>query len=208
MDKIQIYGLLINLIIYIIITMPIRVLSHYKKIYEDNRKFILILTISMIYFIIISFILYSFPFKIFSLFTNTSGIINYGVYAFKILFLSSSLFSIKLLIPNYLDYLAFFHNKKTELKVSEFLTSPRNSIFRHIYLLKKTNFAKLLVTFLVNKKAILKIKISKIAITVLLSIINFFVYNTKGIFFTISIVDFVYSIIYFYFYIIITTHQQ
>ena len=168
MDKIQIYGLLINLIIYIIITMPIRVLAHYKKIYEDNRKFILTLTISMIYFIIVSFILYSFPFKIFSLFTNTSGIINYGVYAFKILFLSSSLFSIKLLIPNYLSYL----------------------------------------DILQNKKAILKIKISKIAITVLLSIINFFVYNTKGIFFTISIVDFVYSIIYFYFYIIITTHQQ
>ena len=103
MNKIQGFGLLLNLILYIIITLPIRLLSFYKKIYKNPKKFILILIISIIYFASISILLYKFPYSYFELFTNINGIINYGVYAFKILFLSSSFYSIKLLIPKYLS---------------------------------------------------------------------------------------------------------
>ena len=104
MNKILVFGLLLNIILYIVITLPIRIISLNKKIYGNNKKFILILIISLIYFVSISFMLYSLPLPhmFFSLFTKTSGIVNYGIYAFKILFLSSSLYSIKLLIPKYL----------------------------------------------------------------------------------------------------------
>ena len=161
MNKILVFGLLLNIILYIVITLPIRIISLNKKIYENNKKFILILIISLIYFVSISFVLYSLPLPhmFFSLFTKTSGIVNYGIYAFKILFLSSSLYSIKLLIPK---YLVLVENKKI---------------------------------------AILKIKISKITITILLSFINYLIFNTKGILFTIPIVDLVFSIVYLYFYI-------
>lgn len=159
MNKIQGFGLLLNLILYIIITLPIRLLSFYKKIYKNPKKFILILIISIIYFASISILLYKFPYSYFELFTNINGIINYGVYAFKILFLSSSFYSIKLLIPK---YLSLIHNKKI---------------------------------------VILKLQISKITILILLSIINYLLFNTKGILFTIPLVDFIYSLIYLYLYI-------
>ena len=155
MDKIQIYGLIINLIIYFLITLPIEILSFINKIYKNQKKFILVLYLSIIYSVITSILLYSFPYKIFSIFTSTKGIINYGVYAFKILFISSSLYTIKILIPKYLSY-----NLKTK-KIAIF-------------------------------------KISKIALTILFSIISYLLFNTKGILFTIPIIDFIYSIIYIF----------
>ena len=155
MDKIQIYGLIINLIIYFLITLPIEILSFINKIYKNQKKFILVLYLSIIYSVITSVLLYSFPYKIFSIFTSTKGIINYGVYAFKILFISSSLYSIKILIPKYISC-----NFKTK-KIAIF-------------------------------------KISKIALTILFSIISCLLFNTKGILFTIPIIDFIYSIIYIF----------
>ena len=155
MDKIQIYGLLFNIILYIIITIPIYTLSFFKKAYENKKIFIVTFIFSIIYFVIISILLYYFPYKVFSLFTNTKGVINYSVYAFRILFACSSLFAAKILIPKYII------NQTPNKKIATFYYS-------------------------------------KIAITFILSIIGYFIFDTKGILFAFPLTDFIYSITYLY----------
>ena len=108
MNILQIQALIYNLIVYLIMISPILFISFRKKIYQTKSLFISNLIISFIIEIILSVFLYKFSHKIFSLFTNTNGIINYAVYASKILFISSSLYGIKLLTPIYLS----FSNKK------------------------------------------------------------------------------------------------
>ena len=155
MSQMQIFGLLFNFIVYSLITMPIYVLSHLKKIYHTEKKFMHYLIISIFYCVLISSILYFIPYKIFSLFPASTGTINYSVYAFKILFACSSLFSMKILIPKYIYY--------------------------------KTRNKKIAIFYY-----------SKIAITLILSILGYYIFNAKGILFAFPLTDFVYSIIYLY----------
>ncbi len=107
MNKIQIIGLFLNFIIYLIMICPIIIICFKKKIYENKSIFISHLINITVLEIILSIVLYAFSRKIFDLFTNTTGIINYAIYASKILFISSSLYGIKFMIPAYL----FFSNK-------------------------------------------------------------------------------------------------
>ena len=142
MDKIQIYGLIINIVIYIIITTPVQIISFIKGIYKNRQKFIAILASCIIYFIIVSYVLYSFPYKIFSLFTSTRGIINYGVYVFKILFISSSLYAIKILIPKFI----YYQTKTKKIAILVFSKTALTIIFSVIgYLL--FNFKGIFFTF-------------------------------------------------------------
>lgn len=104
MNKIQLYALILNLIIYIIMIFPIIIISRRKSIYKNKKKFITYLIFTIILEIILSLIIYTFPKKIFSIFTAKTGIINYAVYASKILFISSSLYGIKILIPTFIYY--------------------------------------------------------------------------------------------------------
>ena len=90
-----------------------------KTIYENKKSFILFICISIIIETFLSCFLYLFSNKIFSLFTNTSGIINYAVYASKILFISSSLYGIKFLIPAYLWKVKNLHKKTAILVFSK-----------------------------------------------------------------------------------------
>ncbi len=99
MNAIQIQALFINLIIYLFMITPIIVVSLNKKIYATKKSLLSSLIYCTIFEIIFSSILYIFPNLIFSLFTKKSGIINYAIYSFKILFISSSLFALKILIP-------------------------------------------------------------------------------------------------------------
>ena len=118
MNKVQIAGLFLNFIIYLIMIFPIIIISLNKKIYETKSKFISYLICSIIIEIFLSISLYVFSREIFSLFTNTSGIVNYAIYASKILFISSSLYGIKFLVPGYI-----FFNKKERKKSAIFLLS-------------------------------------------------------------------------------------
>lgn len=102
MNSIQISGLALNLIIYIIILFPIIIISFNKKNYNSKKSFIIVLIYSTIIEIFFSLIIYCFPEKIFSLFTKKNGIINFAVYCSKILFITSCFFSLKILIPSYL----------------------------------------------------------------------------------------------------------
>lgn len=102
MNKIQISALTLNFIIYIIMISPILYISLKKSIYTKKKKFIFNLIISTIIEIILSIILYNFSKQIFSIFSNTQGIINYAIYASKIIFISSSLYSLKILLPIYI----------------------------------------------------------------------------------------------------------
>lgn len=100
--KIQIYGLLSNLIAYILMIIPIIIISFNKSNYISKSNLIKSLLIITTIEIILSSLLYTFSRNIFSLFIKTSGIINYAVYASKILFIVSSLYGIKYLIPIYM----------------------------------------------------------------------------------------------------------
>ena len=102
MTEIQLTGLFLNFIIYLIMIFPVIIISLNKKNYENKNHFISIVIFSFIIEIILSFSLYKFSPNIFSFFSNTPGIVNYSVYASKILFISSSLFGIKILFPVYL----------------------------------------------------------------------------------------------------------
>lgn len=110
---IKTYGLLANLIIYFIITLPIIVISFNKSNYISKKNLLKSLIITTIIEILLSICLYSFSRNIFSLFIKTSGVINYAVYASKILFITSSLYGIKYLIPIYL--LKNSHKKNTTI---------------------------------------------------------------------------------------------
>lgn len=154
MDRIQIIALFFNFIVYLLMIIPIFYFLFNKSIYKNKKKFISFLCISILIEVFLSFILYVFSHEIFSLFTKTTGIVNYAVYASKILFISSSLYGIKYLIP------AYIWKNKNEHK----------------------------------KTAILVL--SKIAVNILFIFIGYFLFNTKGILYSIPVVDLIYYIIY------------
>lgn len=99
--KVQINGLILNLIIYILMIIPILIISFRKSNYISKKNLIKSSCLSIIIGIILSIILYIYSKNIFSIFTDVSGIINYSVYASKILFITSSLYTIKYFIPIY-----------------------------------------------------------------------------------------------------------
>lgn len=117
LNRVQIYGLVLNLIIYIIMILPIIFISLRKSIYKSEKNFICGLIFSILTCAILSIIFYSFSKNIFSLFTTTTGIINYASYASKILFISSSLYAIKILVPAYFFKTNFLENKKTAILI-------------------------------------------------------------------------------------------
>lgn len=117
MSRVQLFGLFINLIIYLIMILPIFLISFSLSFNKSKKRLLLSLCISITINIILSIILYKFPHNIFSIFTTQKGAINYGIYASKILFMSSSLYSLKFIIPLYL-----FKNKEIK-KVTILLTT-------------------------------------------------------------------------------------
>ena len=119
MDKIHFIAWLFNFIIYLLMLIPIFYLLLKKEIYENKKKFISYLCISILIEILLSFILYIFSREIFSLFTKTPGIINYAIYCSKILFISSSLYGIKFLIPVYIWKNKNEHKKTAILVLSK-----------------------------------------------------------------------------------------
>lgn len=110
MNNVQLLGIFLNLIIYFIIILPIIIISLNKKIYNNKKYFCLTLILSFLIEIILSIIIYVFSKSIFSLFSSIPGIVNYAVYSSKILFITSSLYGLKILIPAYL------FNKKMKKK--------------------------------------------------------------------------------------------
>ncbi len=101
-NQIQIHGLFLNLIIYIIMILPIIFISLKKSIYSSKSSLVFYLILSILLETILSIILYIFSTNIFSFFTSIIGVINYAVYASKILFISSSLYGLKIILPAYI----------------------------------------------------------------------------------------------------------
>ena len=119
MDTYKIIALSFNLIIYLLMLTPIFYLLFKKTIYENKKTFILYLCVSIFIEIFLSCFLYVFSHDIVSLFTEVAGTINYAVYSFKILFISSSLYGIKFLIPAYLWKNKNEHKKTAILVLSK-----------------------------------------------------------------------------------------
>lgn len=119
MNKIQFIALSFNLIIYLFMLTPVFYLLFNKTIYKNKKTFISSLCVSFFIEIFLSGLLYIFSYEIFSIFTKTTGIINYAVYSSKILFITSSLYSIKFLIPAYILKNENEHKKTAILVLSK-----------------------------------------------------------------------------------------
>lgn len=111
-NQIQVQGLFINLIIYIILIAPSLITCFFKKYFLDRKNFNNILIINIIITIILSLIFYLFYESILNLLPCDQGAINYAIYTGKIIFISSSLYPLKYLIPVY-----FFNNKNKKASI-------------------------------------------------------------------------------------------
>lgn len=116
---ISVNALILNLIVYLIIIIPLIISFFFTHIFFNKKTVIRYLAILSIIEIILSILLYKFSYKIFSLFTSKTGTINFAVFASRILFLDSSLYAIKFLIPMYLKK----SNKKTVIFVLSKITA-------------------------------------------------------------------------------------
>ena len=111
-NQIQINGLFINLIIYIILIAPSLIICFFKKAFSTRKNFNNILIINIIITIFLSLIFYLFYESILNSLPLDQGVINYAIYAGKIIFISSSLYPLKYLIPVY-----FFNNKNKKASI-------------------------------------------------------------------------------------------
>ncbi len=110
MNKTIFFGLILNFILYIFCILPIIIIFFKKQIYANKSRFLFIFSLSTILEIFISLIVHFFARNIFSFFAKTPGIVNYAVYASKIIFITASLYSIKFLVPGFL-----YNYKKSKL---------------------------------------------------------------------------------------------
>ena len=111
-NEIQLKGLCLIFIFYLILIMPSIIICFNKKYFIDRKKFNNILIGNIIYNIILSMCFYLFYEKIFNIFNLDQGIINYAIYSGKIIFMASSLFAVKYLIPGYI-----YHNKNKKISI-------------------------------------------------------------------------------------------
>lgn len=111
-NQIQINGLFVNLIIYIILITPSLITCFFKKAFSSRKYFNNILIINIIITIFLSLIFYLFYESILNFLPFNQGVINYAIYAGKIIFISSSLYPLKYLIPVY-----FFNNKNKKASI-------------------------------------------------------------------------------------------
>ena len=119
MSSIQISALSINFFIYLLMLIPIFVLLFNKSIYKNKKRFVSVLCTSILIEVFLSCFLYVFSNEFFKLFSKTTGVVNYAIYSFKILFISSSLYGIKFLIPAYLWKIRNEHKKTAILVLSK-----------------------------------------------------------------------------------------
>ena len=131
-NQIQIYGLFLNLIAYFFMITPIFIFLFQKNIYKNTKILITYLCISILLETFISIFLHVFSRDFFSLFTQTSGIINYAIYSFKILFITSSLYGVKFLIPAYLWKTQKEHKKTAILVLSKIAVNIIFALFGYI----------------------------------------------------------------------------
>ena len=85
-NQIQVQGLFINLIIYIILIAPSLITCFFKKYFLDRKNFNNILIINIIITIFLSLIFYLFYESILNLLPCDQGAINYAIYTGKIIF--------------------------------------------------------------------------------------------------------------------------
>ena len=111
-NEIQLKGLCLIFIFYLILIMPSIIICFNKKYFIDRKKFNNILIGNIIYNIILSMCFYLFYEKIFNIFNLDQGIINYAIYSGKIIFMASSLFAVKYLIPGYI-----YHTKNKKISI-------------------------------------------------------------------------------------------
>lgn len=99
MSNIELSGLFLNFILYILIIFPVIFIAKKLNITKNKKIFIKFLIISTIIEILISLFIYNYSKNFFSIFTKTPGIINFATHCSKILFICSPLYAFKILTP-------------------------------------------------------------------------------------------------------------
>ena len=103
-------AILINLIIYIAFIIP-SIIVLLKADLSSKKSVVFWISVTVIITSFLSTCLYEFSNNIFSFFSKTTGVINLCVFISRIVFLDSSLFCLKYIIPKYL----YSKNKKTAI---------------------------------------------------------------------------------------------
>lgn len=114
------FGLILNFILYFFAILPIIIISFNKKLYNKKDGLLFAFSFITILEIFISLGIHFFARSIFSLFSKTPGVVNYAVYASKIIFITGSLYAIKFLVPFFLynNKNSFLTHKKTTILFS------------------------------------------------------------------------------------------
>ena len=127
---ILIKAVLINLIIYLVFIIP-SVVILLNSNFSNKKQSIFLLAMTIVFNSVLSICLYKFSYIIFSLFSKTQGVINLCIYISRIIFIDSSLYGIKIIIPRYI----FSKNKKTAILIlSKFAVNLILSIIGYILL--------------------------------------------------------------------------
>lgn len=111
-------AIILNLIIYFFLLLPLLIMLFSKKLYIDKKSAIRLTSFAIIVEVFLSALLYKFSRNIFSFFNSSTGIVNISVFISRIVFLSASLYPLKILLPAYL----FKSNKKTVILVLSKIT--------------------------------------------------------------------------------------
>ena len=112
-------AIILNLIIYLFLLLPLFIMLFSKKLYSDKKSAVRFTSIAILIEVLLSAVLYKFSRNIFSFFNSSTGIVNISVFISRIVFLSSSLYPLKVFIPAYL----FKSNKKTVILILSKITA-------------------------------------------------------------------------------------
>ena len=117
MEKYQITSLFYIFLIYCLAILPTIILAINKNNYKNKKVFTRTICISILIESIIFSLIYIFPEKVISFFSNKTNIQNYSIYCLKIIFISSSISGTHFLFPLHL----YFSNKKKKCFLTFFL---------------------------------------------------------------------------------------
>ncbi len=112
-------AIIVNLITYIVLLLPSIIYIVFKKTFSNKKEVLYTMAILILIQAILSSILYIFSNKIFSLFIKKTGTINMSVFISRIVFLGSSLYPLKIIIPTYFSNNS---NKKTVILITTKIT--------------------------------------------------------------------------------------
>ena len=102
MGKVEVLGLVFNLIVFLVFSIPIAIAFFRKSSFSSKSSLINAIAITTCIEILLYVLLYLFPEKAFSIFPGPQGARNLAYYESRILFICAPFFALMFLITKYL----------------------------------------------------------------------------------------------------------